>query len=427
MERFEVIIIGAGLAGLAAAYTLAGEGIEVVVLERGEFPGAKNVSGGRLYLNPVRPLFPSLWEDAPFERKIVHEGITLLAKEGSVALEYSGEELRRPPGHSFSVLRSRFDRWLAERAEERGAAILPNTLVERPLVEQGRVIGVRAGGEDLAADVVISCDGALSLTAEKAGLRTPGFPRDYAVGVKEVIALDPGKIADRFHVSEGEGSARLYLGEVTKGMFGGGFLYTNRDSISIGLVIRIEDIGGEAARSVPALLDAFKERPEICSLVRGGTTAEYSAHLIPEAALRGMGKLYGDGIIIAGDAAGLALNLGLTVRGMEYALASGYYAAQAFLRAKEKRDFSAPSLEVYRSLLDDSFVLKDFRNFAATPDVLDNPRYFEHYPELAAAVFRDLYKVPAGSKDTLFSTVRRHVDLKEIWSILKDLKKASAI
>ncbi|MDD5533356.1 MAG: FAD-dependent oxidoreductase, partial [Syntrophales bacterium] len=68
MERFEVIIIGAGLAGLAAAYTLAGEEIEVVVLERGEFPGAKNVSGGRLYLNPVRPLFPSLWEDAPFER-----------------------------------------------------------------------------------------------------------------------------------------------------------------------------------------------------------------------------------------------------------------------------------------------------------------------------------------------------------------------
>jgi electron transfer flavoprotein-quinone oxidoreductase len=427
MDRFEVIIVGAGLAGLAAAYTLAGEGVEVVVLERGEYPGAKNVSGGRLYLNPVRDLFPGLREDAPLERTIVHEGITLMAKGGSVALNYSGEELRRTPGQSRSVLRSRFDRWLGERAEERGAAILPNILVENPVIDNGRVVGVTAGGDDLAADVVIACDGALSLTAEKAGLRQPGQPRDFAVGIKEVVALEAGKINDRFHVSGEEGAARLYLGEVTQGLFGGGFLYTNLDSVSIGLVIRIQDILGDSGVALPDLAEDFRKRPEIASLIGDGTVVEYSAHVIPEGGLRGMGRLYGDGILVAGDAAGLALNLGLTVRGMEYALASGYYAAQAVLQAKKKNDFSASGLSSYRTLLEDSFVLQDFRRFAKTPDVLENPRFFRHYPELAGAVFRDLYTVPAGPKDTMYSTVRRHVGLREIWHILKDLRKASDI
>lgn len=120
MEKFDVIIAGAGLAGLAAAYTLAAEGVEAVVLERGDYPGSKNISGGRLYLNPVRDLFPGLWDQAPLERAIVREGATLMARNRSFTFHYTGTELHTAPPQSYSVLRSKFDRWFSERVEERG-------------------------------------------------------------------------------------------------------------------------------------------------------------------------------------------------------------------------------------------------------------------------------------------------------------------
>ncbi|NLP25566.1 MAG: FAD-dependent oxidoreductase, partial [Syntrophomonadaceae bacterium] len=78
MEKFDVIVVGGGLAGLAAAYTLAQEDLEVLVLERGDYSGAKNVTGGRLYLNPVRDLFPDLWKKAPLERFIAHEEVAMM-------------------------------------------------------------------------------------------------------------------------------------------------------------------------------------------------------------------------------------------------------------------------------------------------------------------------------------------------------------
>ena len=117
MEKFDVIIVGAGLAGLAAAYTLAQEGLEVLVLERGDYPGAKNVTGGRIYLNPVRDLFPNLFDNAPFERFIAHEGVTIMAGERSMTINYEGNELAKEPYQSFSILRSKFDRWFAEQVE----------------------------------------------------------------------------------------------------------------------------------------------------------------------------------------------------------------------------------------------------------------------------------------------------------------------
>jgi len=101
MEKFEVIVVGAGLAGLAAAWKLAEKGVEVLVLERGDYPGAKNVTGGRLYVNPVRDLFPDMWSAAPLERYIVHEGATLMARDRSVAIDYSGDELKAEPHQSL--------------------------------------------------------------------------------------------------------------------------------------------------------------------------------------------------------------------------------------------------------------------------------------------------------------------------------------
>ena len=428
MEKFDVIVVGAGLSGLATALTLSGEGVEVLVLERGDYPGAKNVTGGRLYVNLVREFFPDLWPNAPLERLIVREGFALMAKERSVTLEYSGSELGNEPPQSYSVLRARFDRWLAEQAESRGAMLLTKVRVDDVIRENGGVAGVIAGGDELRANVVIACDGVLSLIPEKAGLRSPGSPHDYAVGIKEVIALDTGVINDRFGLERNEGAARLFAGEVTRGHFGGGFLYTNRDSISLGIVIGIGGLVGRASPpDIPALLDAFKARPEIAPLIRGGDTVEYAAHAIPEGGYRALGKLYGNGILVAGDAAGLALNMGVTVRGMEYALASGCLAARAVLKAREAGNFRAETLSLYGRLLEESFVLKDFKSFRETPAVLANPRFTNHYPELIGAVMKDVYAVPAGPKARLYETIRKHVTLKEMWSVFKDLKAVSKI
>lgn len=428
MEKFDVIVVGAGLAGLAAAYTLAQEGLEVLVLEKGDYPGAKNVTGGRLYVNPVRDLFPDLWAKAPLERPIVHEEVAVFAKERSLTISYTGDELRQEPYQSYSILRAKFDRWFAGQAEKKGAMLITKSRVDELIMESGRVIGVRTGGDELGADVIIAADGVLSLTAEQAGLRQPGDPHHFAVGFKEVIELERGLIEDRFNLTGDEGAARLFMGEVTRGKFGGGFLYTNKESLSLGIVVGIKDLyETEPAVQAPQLLDDFKQRPEIARLIQGGQTVEYSAHVIPEGGLKSFARLYGDGILVAGDAAGFSMNIGVSVRGMEYALASGYYAAQAVLKARESGDFSAAGLKVYQDLLDASFVMKDFESFQDAPQALENPRLFQYYPELAGNIMRDLYAVPAGPKDKLYPTIKKYLGFGNLWAMFGDLRKVMKI
>jgi len=386
-DGFEVIVVGGGLAGLAAAYILADRGVEVLVLERGDYCGAKNVTGGRIYLNPVREIFSQLLKDAPFERHIAHEEVSLFAASRSLTLRYDGSELGDPPYQSYSVLRAKFDRWLARQAEKKGAMLATKSRVDDVILENGVVKGVRAGGEELRANVVIACDGVLSLVSERAGLRKDIQPQYYAVGIKEVIEMDRKAIENRFNLEGEEGVARLFMGDVTAGMFGGGFLYTNLDSISLGLVVSIKDLlENQREVIVSDLLERFKQRSEVSLLIKGGETVEYSAHV-----------------------------------------ASGYYAAQTVLHAREKGDYSRATLGLYRQLLEDSFVLKDFKSFRDALSVLNSPRLFQHYPELLGNILRDLYWIPPGPKDRLYSTVRRYLGVREVWQALGDVRRMSKI
>jgi electron transfer flavoprotein-quinone oxidoreductase len=300
--------------------------------------------------------------------------------------------------------------------------------VDNLLKKDGKVVGVLAGGEELGADVVIACDGALSLIAEKAGLRPPGSSHDYAVGFKEVIELPSQAIDDRMGLKPGEGAAQLFLGDLTKGRFGGGFLYTNRSSLSLGLVIRIKDLAeGNSLKEAPLFLDEFKGRPEIAPLIAGGEMVEYSAHLISEAGYAGFIRPFAAGFLVAGDAAGFSLNVGLTVRGMEFAIASGVLAAQAVKQAKEKKDFSATSLSVYQTLLENSFVIKDLKTFQQAPRFLDNPRLFQHYPQMAGDLLQTLFTIGSEPKQKFSTTIREKVSWNEAWEILKDLRKGLKI
>ena len=231
-------------------------------------------------------------------------------------MRFRSEKFNQEPYHSYTVLRATFDRWLATQAEEAGAMLVTKNRVDEVIKENGRVLGVVTGGEKLGADVVIACDGVLSLVAEKAGLSQPSAPKNFAVGLKEVIELPRPTLEDRFGLPETKGCPVIY-GQSNQGLFGGGFLYTNKSSISLGMVVGIKDLmERKPPVEVPYLLEEFKERPEIAALIRGGEMVEYSAHVIPEGGMDGLTPLFSDGLLVAGDAAGFSLNMGLTVRGM---------------------------------------------------------------------------------------------------------------
>lgn len=429
MEKFDVIVVGGGLAGLSAAYCLAKDGVGVLVVERGDYSGAKNVTGGRLYLNPVRHLLPDIWDQAPLERYVAREKISLMGESSSVSIELSSGRFRQKPYHSYTILRGKFDQWLADKVAEAGGMVVTKNKVDDLIVEDGKVKGIVAGGDNIYADVVLAADGVMSQMAEKAGLRASHKPKDFAVSVKEVIELAPQTIEARFNLKEGEGLAEAFVGSLTKGMFGGGFLYTNASSLSLGIVVRILDLmEKDPPIEVPQLLEEFKLRPEISSLIAGGETIEYSAHVIPEGGINTLPRLYSDGILVAGDAAGFTLNTGLTVRGMEFAIASGVLASKAIKIARERNDFSGQSLSIYESLLKESFVLKDLNTFKNAPRFLDNPRIFTLYPQTACDVIEKLMLIEDKPKKKMSSTVFREIRSKlGLLSILKDALRAFRI
>jgi electron transfer flavoprotein-quinone oxidoreductase len=410
MERIDAVVVGGGLAGLTCAYCLAQERIQVVVLERGDHPGSKNVTGGRLYLRPLRPYLPELWEAAPLERRVTKEAITMLGQGSSLTLQLTSDKFREGPAHSYTILRSSFDKWLGERVKEKGGFIVPQRRVTDLMKEDGRIVGVVAEGEEIRADVVIAADGVLSLMAEQAGLRGALAPRHAAVAIKEVIRLAPDVIEQRFGVAPGEGAAHLFFGAVTAGLFGGGFLYTNRATLSLGLVLGIDAFSkSKPMTETHQIFEAFKGREEVAHLIKGGELVEYSAHLIPEGGQKPLAKPYGDGILVVGDAAGLALNMGITVRGMEFAIASGYMAAQTVKQAKAKGDFSASFLALYQGLLKESFVQKDMETFRQRLEALENPRITGFYPEWACNLWEQLFWIGEGPKERISSTLWKGV------------------
>jgi electron transfer flavoprotein-quinone oxidoreductase len=428
VERVDAAVVGAGLAGLSCAYTLAKAGLDVLVVERGDYPGSKNVTGGRLYMNPVRQYLPEIWDHAPFERHVTRERLTMLSDDTSVTMEFRPAAFDAKPYHSYTLLRPTFDRWLAEQASAAGAAIISKYKVENLLRENGRISGIRAEGEDIAASVVVAADGALSFIAEEAGLRAKHNPDHFAVGLKETVELPQNVIEDRFNLHGEEGTAQLYFGSVTKGLTGGGFLYTNRQSISLGIVVGLGSLMASSQQpETYQLLEEFKQRPEITALIDGGETVEYSAHAIPEGGIDSMPKLFADGILAVGDAAGLALNMGIIVRGMDMAIASGAMAAETIKEAKRRNNYDAATLATYETMLKNSFVLKDLQTFRNVWKVLNNPRLFEKYPRAIGALMMELMQIGPEPKSKLSSTTLKHIrknflnlsTLKDLLSLLK--------
>ncbi|MDS4070937.1 MAG: FAD-dependent oxidoreductase [Candidatus Competibacter sp.] len=410
-EQFDVIIVGAGPAGSAAALLSARAGLKVLLLERGEYPGAKNVSGAVFYGSAILDrLIPNWWEQAPVERSICRRDIAFMSPTTAVALDFrsAGAGYATAPHNGFSVLRPKFDRWLAAQAEAAGAFLLTATVVDDVLRDRGRVVGVRVRREqgEVYGKVVIACDGVNSFLAKKAGLQREFHAHELSLGVKEVLGLDPAILQDRFHLTGNDGIAFEYLGAITEDVHGGAFLYTNQDSLSLGVIGQVSSLVERRKRPYE-LLERFKAHPAVAPLVRGGKLREYSAHLIPEAGWAMLPKLYANGMLVAGDAAGFCLAAGLYLEGMNYAMQSGLAAAETAIAACQRGDFSARSLAVYRKYLKQRHVFTDFRAYRHAPAFVNGPRLQNLYPEMIARGMEQIFRVDGAPKQKILPLTYR--------------------
>jgi len=423
-EKFDVIIVGAGPAGTTAALALAQAGLSVALFERGEQPGVKNMFGGVLYYTEApNKLLPDFWKQAPVERYVTRHIVTFLTSGSSLSVSFADSEFGQPPYNGVTLLRAEFDQWYAQKAQEAGAFLVTETTVNDLVWDGDRVTGVQAGRNDgiVYADVVIAADGANSLLAKKARLRKDFSSSDFAVAAKEILALPAEAIEERFGLANNEGLAQTFIGACTQELAGGAFLYTNKASLSLGVVARLDSLQ-ERKISIAELLDDFKENPGVKQSIKDATLKEYSGHLIPESGLNMIPELYGDGILVAGDAAGFLCSTGLTLEGMNFALASGLAAAETVKMAKQSGDFSRRALAYYKTLLKENFVLQDLKTFRHAPHLLANPRVYGLYPQLLCGISRRLFKADGQPRRKLWKLVRTEMKGKtSLWRLVKDM------
>jgi electron transfer flavoprotein-quinone oxidoreductase len=386
MEKFDVVVVGAGLAGCAAAYTIAREGLQVVLAERGTQPGTKTVSGGLLYTHALGRMFPNFWEEepCPVERAIDRNVVSLLTPTRAASVDYFDADFSKPPYNAFSVLRSRLDPWLAGKAEAAGAVPVYGIKIDELVKESGRVVGIRAGDDEIRSEVVILAEGSNAILSRGSTPTPKPDPTIVGVGVKQVIGLPPGEVERRFQLRGISGTAYTTIGFPPE-VEGGGFLYTNRETLSLGLILSMESLVHRKA-SMFDVLEEYKQHPLISRLLEGGTLLEYSGCFVEEGGWDRLPTLLGDGYLVAGSAAGFFLNTGFTLRGMDFALESGRLAGEAAVRAIRAKDVSRTSLASYREALTKSFVLRELQTFRGYPGVFRNPRLYGTYPEIVTTL-----------------------------------------
>lgn len=430
-NKTEVIVVGGGPAGIAAAITIARGGRKVVLIERGKFSGSKNVFGGAIYTQPTKEIFPDFEKTAPLERRNIEHRYAILSEDESTVVSYRNK--KSEDYGSYTVIRAKFDRWMAQEARKEGVYIAEETVVRELISENGKITGVKTELEDYYADIVILADGVNSLLAKSVGLREDIECKDVALSVKEVFKIDKEKINDRFNIADDEGCIYEIFGGSMLGKLGLGFMYTNIESVSIGLGITLDDLTAGKVKPYE-LLDELKSHPAIAPLIKDGELLEYSAHLIPEGGYKKLPKLYSDGVMVTGDAAMLVNNLHW--EGTNLAMISGKLAGETALIALKQNDFSASMLSRYQKKLENSFVLKDLKTYKDLMEIMHSRKasFLKYYLQKINAFFEMFVSVDSIPKrkkylDFIKSifTDRKLSELfkdagsimKLLWSILK--------
>ena len=394
MTDTDIIVVGAGPAGSCAAIAAAKAGQRVVLIERGPFPGSKNMYGGVIYPRILDELIPDWFEHAPIQRWVVRRSTMLLSDTGALNIDYRSNAWGQAPYNGATAYRPDFDNWLAQQAVTAGAELICSTTVTGLLRDaQGRITGIttdRPDG-DLTASVVIACDGVNSFVAKEAGLYKKVDASNYTLGVKETLSLPKSVIDERFGVRDNQGVDIEILGG-TSGINGGAFIYTSLDTIALGVVLKLPKLSAQKKRPEEIIAE-LKRHPAIAPLIEGAEVIEYSAHLIPEAGLDMMPTMVADGLLVAGDAAALCLAAGIWLEGVNFAMASGMYAGEAAAKAIHNGNTSASGLQSYTKKLNETFVLKDHKKLRKIPHLVLSDRVQHKYPGFVTGIVERMFSV----------------------------------
>jgi electron transfer flavoprotein-quinone oxidoreductase len=429
-ERFDVVVVGAGPAGSTAALVLARAGKRVALVERGPFAGSKNMFGGVVYARVLDRLIPKWWEEVPVQRWVTRRATMLLTETQSLTIDFRSQRWSAAPYNGCTTFRPDFDSWLAGKAEAAGAVLIASTTATGLLHdERGRVCGVRTdrAGGDIEAPITIACDGVNSFLAKEAGLHHHSEAEHFTLGVKEVLALPRAEIDARFALTGDEGADFEILGG-TGGVPGGAFLYTNAESISVGVVLHLPELA-TSGRRPEEFIEVVKSHPAIAPLVAGGELKEHSAHLIPEGGYAAMPDLATDGLLVAGDAAGLCLAAGIWLEGVNFAIGSGAAAAETAADALRAGDSTVAALGGYRRKLEANFVLRDHKKLRLAPQIVLSDRVQHAYPNIVCDMVESLFTVDnprpkvggvrATWRELRGSNVRLRDALKDAWAVLR--------
>lgn len=424
-EKFDVIVVGAGPAGTSCAYSCAKSGLKVLLIERGEYPGSKNVMGGVLYRKQMEEIIPEFWKEAPLERPVVEQRFWMMDKESVVQFGYKGLEWAVEPYNNFTVLRAQFDQWFAQKAVEAGALLINETVVTECIVENGKVVGVRTDRPDgeAFADVVVLADGVNSLLSKQLGFHREFRPDEVALTVMEVINLPKEKINDRFNLEGNHGTTIEIFGDSTKGNLGTAFLYTNKDSLNIGVGTTLSSMI-KAKLKPYELLDYLKKHPMVRPYLEGGESAEYLAHLIPEGGYHSVPRVAGNGVLVVGDAAQLVN--AIHREGSNMAMASGKMAAEAIVEAKNEGNFSEKSLNRYKEALYGSFIIKDLEKYKDAAHTFEKyPQYFKEYLPMVNQAMSKFFTVDGTPKKEKQKEIMRSMTAeKGTFKVMQDIYRA---
>ena len=375
-ERYNIIVVGAGLAGITAALKCAQNNMSVLLIERGPYPGSKNMFGGVIYRKALEKIIPAFWKkDVPLERAIIRDELWLVDTESAVQMAFEKQDYGCPPYNKFTVIRSRFDNWYAQQAEKAGAHLKTASTVTDILFEKKGLLNKKACGvkldndQKIYSDLVIICEGLIGNLVHKTGLKRRKSTASLALYVKEHLQLPRDKIEERFNLGPGEGLNIGISGTPTSGAIGKGGIWTNQDTISLVIGAYLNQIISKNINPYQ-LLQNFKEHPLLKKRISGARTVEYLAHLIPKGNPGEMPKLYDHGLLVAGDA--LTMVGG---QGSAFAMLSGKLAAETAIKAAAKDKYDRKILTSYNNKLHNLFITKD--NLAQK----NKKNYFKNYSD----------------------------------------------
>src|SRR3989344_1937248 len=231
-QKFDAIVVGAGPSGNAAAYTMAKAGLKVLQIER----------------------------------HIIEQRMWVLDDASFVGSHFRCEDYNKPPYNRYTIIRAQFDKWFSSKVREAGALLICETTVQNLIMDGEKVVGVRCDREagDVFADVVVLADGVNSTLARKAGFHPEIKASSVSLAVKEILFIPEELIQQRFNIKEEEGVVIEMVGKITDGMMGTGFLYTNKDSLTIGIGCMLSDFKKNENKTSPyQLLENLKRHPSV--------------------------------------------------------------------------------------------------------------------------------------------------------------------